>query len=186
MIVSKKGGVILLKIFTTQLTGIFNRIQEGEAQSIEDGARLLAQAVISDHSVYVYGKNELEGILKEAMYSSEPFPSVKLLPKDEENWPGFEMTDKVLMFCAGSADDEELKMAEKLYEKGIGLVVVSPSGKDGAPISSFADVHIDSKLRMPLLPDEDGTRYGFPSLMVSLYIYHALSFTLKEILQEYQ
>ncbi|MBU8787618.1 MULTISPECIES: DUF2529 domain-containing protein [Bacillus] len=176
----------MLKIFTTQLSGIFNRIQEGEAQSIEDGARLLAQAVISDHSVYVYGKNELEGILKEALYSSEPFPSVKPLPQDEENWPAFQTADKVLMFCAASADENELNMAEKLNEKGIGLVAVSPSGKDGAPIAAFADVHIDSKLKMPLLPDEDGTRFGFPSLMVCLYVYHALSFTLKEILQEYQ
>ncbi|MCT6830342.1 MAG: DUF2529 domain-containing protein, partial [Bacillus velezensis] len=33
--------------------------------------------------------------------------------------------------------------------------------------------------------DEDGTRYGFPSLMTGLYVYHALSFTLKEMMQEY-
>ena len=31
----------MLKIFTTQLTGIFSRIQEGESDSIEDGARLV-------------------------------------------------------------------------------------------------------------------------------------------------
>ncbi|MFN2744628.1 MULTISPECIES: DUF2529 domain-containing protein [Bacillus] len=176
----------MLKIFTTQLSGIFNRIQDGESEPIEDGARLLAQAVISDHSVYVYGKNELEGILKEALYSSEPFPSAKPLPRYEEDWPDFQPADKVLMFCAHSSDDEELKMAENLKEKGIDLVVVSPVGKEGAPIAASADVHIDSKLKMPLLPDDDGTRFGFPSLMVSLYIYHALSFTLKEILQEYQ
>ncbi|MED1740570.1 DUF2529 domain-containing protein [Bacillus swezeyi] len=176
----------MLKIFTTQLSGIFNRIQEGEALPIEDGARLLAQAVISDHSIYVYGKNELEGILKEALYSSEPFPSAKPLPQNEEDWPAFQTADKVLMFCSHPSDDSDLEIAKRLNEKGIGLVAVSPSGKEDAPVATFADVHIDSKLKMPLLPGEDGTRFGFPSLMVSLYIYHALSFTLKEILQEYQ
>lgn len=34
----------MLKIFTTQLAGIFSRIQDKESEAIEDGARLLAQA----------------------------------------------------------------------------------------------------------------------------------------------
>ncbi|MDA7025368.1 DUF2529 domain-containing protein [Bacillus sp. CLL-7-23] len=176
----------MLKIFTTQLLGIFNRIQEKEALAIEDGARFLAQAVISDHSIYVYGKKELEGILNEALHSSEPFPSVKPLPHDEVDWPVFQPADKVLMFCASPTDNDERQTAEKLNEKGVGLIIVSPSSKEDTSIESFADVHIDLNLTRPLLPNEDGTRFGFPSLMVSLYIYHALSFTLKEILQEYQ
>ena len=34
----------MLKMFTTQLSGLFNRIFDKEELSIEDGARLLAQA----------------------------------------------------------------------------------------------------------------------------------------------
>lgn len=89
------------------------------------------------------------------------------------------------MFCSGPGTAEEQALAQKLYEKGIGLVGVSPVIKDQTGIEEFCDVHIDSKLKMPLLPDEDGTRYGFPSLMTGLYVYHALSFTLKEMMQEY-
>ncbi|MFL6556676.1 MAG: DUF2529 family protein, partial [Bacillus sp. (in: firmicutes)] len=33
----------MLKMFTTQLTGMFKRIEEKEEYSFEDGARLLAQ-----------------------------------------------------------------------------------------------------------------------------------------------
>ncbi|MBR3379532.1 MAG: DUF2529 family protein, partial [Bacillus sp. (in: Bacteria)] len=40
----------MLKIFTTQLSGIFSRIGEKQAEAIEDGARLLAQAVVSGHA----------------------------------------------------------------------------------------------------------------------------------------
>ncbi|MCC2930175.1 DUF2529 domain-containing protein [Bacillus sp. LBG-1-113] len=170
----------MLKIFTTQLTGIFSRIQDKESDAIEDGARLLAQAVISGHSIYIYGANELQGILHEATESKEPLPSVKAFPANADD---VTESDRVLMFCTGTGTDEEQALAKELYEKGAGVVCVSPASKAG--IEQYCDVHIDSKLKMPLVPDEDGTRFGFPSLMTALYVYHALSFTLKEILQEY-
>ena len=37
----------MLKMFTTQLTGLFKRIEEKEEYSFEDGARLLAQGARS-------------------------------------------------------------------------------------------------------------------------------------------
>nr|WGD93364.1 DUF2529 domain-containing protein [Bacillus subtilis] len=172
----------MLKIFTTQLTGIFSRIQDKESDAIEDGARPLAQAVISGHSIYLYGANELQGVFFEATESKEPFPSVKAFPESAEE---VTESDRVLMFCSGTGTAEEQSLAKELYEKGAGVVCVSPAPKDSAGIEQYCDVHIDSKLKMPLVPDEDGTRYGFPSLMTALYVYHALSFTLKEILQEY-
>ncbi|MCP6680905.1 DUF2529 domain-containing protein [Bacillus nakamurai] len=172
----------MLKIFTTQLAGIFSRIQDKESDAIEDGARLLAQAAVSGHSIYLYGANEMRGILCEAELGSEPLPSVKAFPETAE---AITESDRVLMFCSGPGTAGEQALAEELYEKGVGLVCVSPIVKDQPGIEAFCDVHIDSKLKMPLLPDEDGTRYGFPSLMTGLYVYHALSFTLKEMLQEY-
>ncbi|MCY8499146.1 DUF2529 domain-containing protein [Bacillus atrophaeus] len=172
----------MLKIFTTQLTGIFSRIQDKESEAIEDGARLLAQAVVSGHSIYLYGANELLGILHEASAGREPFPSIKVFPDSIEH---ITESDRVLMFCSSPGTEEEQALAKELYEKGAGVVCVSPVVKDQNGIEQYCDVHIDTKLKMPLVPDEDGTRFGFPSLMVGLYVYHALSFTLKEILQEY-
>ncbi|MEQ5999242.1 DUF2529 domain-containing protein [Bacillus amyloliquefaciens] len=172
----------MLKIFTTQLAGIFSRIQDKESEAIEDGARLLAQAAVSGHTIYLYGANEMQGILCEAELGSEPMPSVKAFPDTADS---ITESERVLMFCSGPGTAEEQALAQRLYEKGIGLVGVSPVIKDQTGIEAFCDVHIDSKLKMPLLPDEDGTRYGFPSLMTGLYVYHALSFTLKEMMQEY-
>lgn len=62
----------MLKIFTTQLTGIFSRIQDKESDAIEDGARLLAQAVISGHSIYLYGANELQGVFLRPLKAKNP------------------------------------------------------------------------------------------------------------------
>ncbi|RBN40554.1 DUF2529 domain-containing protein, partial [Priestia megaterium] len=33
---------------------------------------------------------------------------------------------------------------------------------------------------------EDGSRFGFPAMMVALYAYYGLTFTLKEIVEEYE
>lgn len=73
----------MLKIFTTQLSGIFSRIGEKQAEAIEDGARLLTQAVVSGHAVYFHGKNELAAVALEATESKEPFPGAKVLPLDQ-------------------------------------------------------------------------------------------------------
>ncbi|MGV2541605.1 DUF2529 family protein, partial [Bacillus pumilus] len=64
----------------TQLSGLFSRIGEKQAQAIEDGARLLAQAAVSGHAVYFHGKNELAAVTLEAKESKEPFLGANVLP----------------------------------------------------------------------------------------------------------
>lgn len=104
----------MLKIFTTQLTGIFSRIQDKESDAIEDGARLLAQAVISGHSIYLYGANELQGVFYEATESSEPFPSVKAFPESAEE---VTESDRVLMFCSGPAQPKSRRSRKSFMKK---------------------------------------------------------------------
>lgn len=52
----------MLKMFSTQLTGLFNRLQEKEDFSIEDGARLLAQAAAGEGTVYIFGIKEMQAV----------------------------------------------------------------------------------------------------------------------------
>ena len=51
------------KILTTQLTGLLQRIQQSEEESIEETARLLAQAAIGQGYVYFASFGELVGII---------------------------------------------------------------------------------------------------------------------------
>lgn len=88
----------MLKIFTTQLSGIFSRIGDKQAEAIEDGARLLAQAVVSGHAVYFHGKNELAAVALEASESKEPFPGAKVLPLDQKERSILHPSDRVLLF----------------------------------------------------------------------------------------
>ncbi|KKI89670.1 hypothetical protein WQ54_25310 [Bacillus sp. SA1-12] len=177
----------MMKIFTTQLIGHLNRIQDQEEMNIEDSARLLAQALIGEGKLYIYGYKELHGVVLEAMASSEPLEKAEALLDENGQVKELSQEDRVLLFTYRSTDEEAMSIAKALSDQGIQLVGVSALIKNAeSGLDSITDLHIDAKLRQPLIPDEDGERYGFPALMTSLYVFYALSFTIKEILHEYE
>lgn len=174
-----------MKIFTTQLTGHFNRILDQEELQIEDSARLLAQATVGVGNIYIYGHKELDGVVVEATIGSERLDAAKPLFKENGSMSPLTSADRVLLFSYTSADEETITIAKQLTEKGIQIIGVSALMKNEENgLDSVTDLHIDSKLRQPLIPDDDGSRYGYPALMVALYVYYALGFTVREILSE--
>jgi hypothetical protein len=167
----------MLKMFTTQVTGLFKRIEEKEEYAFEDGARLLAQG-----SIYIFATKEMKAVEYEALEGAEPFKGVKI-------FDGFEdltNADRVLMFTRYSNDEAALEMAVLLQEKGIPFVAVSTAVPEGGRLAELADVHIDLRLPKGLLPDDFGNRYGYPSSMAALFVYFGLKFTIEEILAEYE
>ncbi|MEI2357346.1 DUF2529 family protein [Mesobacillus zeae] len=66
-------------MFATQLSGLFKRLTEKEEQSIEDGARLLAQAALGEGTIYIYGTGEMAAIGLEAVHGAEPLASARVL-----------------------------------------------------------------------------------------------------------
>ncbi|HWO94857.1 MAG TPA: DUF2529 domain-containing protein [Bacillus sp. (in: firmicutes)] len=176
----------MLKIFTTQLTGYFKQIQEKEEFHIEDGARMLAQAIIGDGNIYVYGKDEMQAVGLEATKSQEPLPKAKLLAfEDIEH---LTPADRVLLVSRTSTDPHILDVAQRLQEQGVLTVGMSPLEKENtlSSLENVVDVHIDTKLLKPLIPDEEGNRYGLPIIMTTLYAYYGLHLTIKEIITEYE
>lgn len=172
----------MLKMFSTQLTGLFNRLQEKEEFSIEDGARLLAQAAAGEGTVYIFGTKEMQAVAHEAVYGEEPLQSAGIFTEDVE----LEAADRVLIVSRYADDKEAVEAARELQEKGIPFVAISTvRGDDGESLDTMADVHIDLRLKKGLLPDEMGNRVGYPTSIVALYIYFGLKFTIEEILEEY-
>ncbi|WP_026563082.1 DUF2529 domain-containing protein [Bacillus sp. J37] len=176
----------MMKIFTTQLTGHFNRILDQEEFSIEDSARLLAQALMGEGTLYIYGHNELQAIVSEAKDSSEPLLRTEALIDENGHLKELSQADRVLLFSYLSTDSESISLAKQLTEMGIPTVGVSGIVKgEAAGLEAVTDFHIDTKLRQPLIPGDDGQRYGYPALMTALYVYYSLKFTINEILSEY-
>jgi hypothetical protein len=164
-----------MKMFTTQLTGLFKRIEDKGEFSFEEGARLLAQG----QSIYLVGFREMKAVEFEALEGAEPLKGALT------NVEAATSADRVLLFTRNSEDQEAVELAGTLKEKDIPFVAVSTSVPDGK-LAELADVHIDLQLTKGLLPDDFGNRYGYPSSMAALYVYFGLKFTIDEILAEYE
>lgn len=176
----------MLKMFTTQLTGVFKRLYEKEEFSFEDGARLLAQGPIGDGTIYIFGAKEMKGIEFEAVEGAEPLKWAKRLNGSGAAELG--SADRALLFSRTSDDEEAVKLAGQLQEHGIPFVAVSTvlEGSSEGGLADLADVHIDLGLKQGLLPDDFGSRYGYPSPMAGLFVYYGLKFTIEEMLSEYE
>jgi len=164
-----------MKMFTTQLTGLFKRIEEKEEFSFEDGARLLAQG----QNIYIVGFKEMKGVEFEALEGAEPLKGALT------NVNAAKSADRVLLFTRHSDDQEAVELAGTLHEKGIPFVAVSTPVSEDGKLEELADVHINLQLTKGLLPDDLGNRYGYPSSMAALYVYYGLKFTIDEIFAEY-
>ncbi|GGE82079.1 DUF2529 domain-containing protein [Priestia taiwanensis] len=171
----------MLKIFSTQLLGCLKKITEKEEINLEDSARLVAQAIIGDGHLYIYGAKEMHAVTLEATDGQEPFPKAKALHHVEELSP----MDRVLLISRYSTDEEIVTFAKQLQEAGIPAVGISTIQDGIESLESFVDVHIDLQLIRGLIPAEDGTRTGFPTSMVALFAYFGLFFTVQEIVEEY-
>ncbi|PLS03906.1 DUF2529 domain-containing protein [Neobacillus cucumis] len=175
----------MLKMFTTQLTGVLKRIEEKEEFSFEDGARLLAQGPVGDGTIYIYGSQEMKAVEFEAVDGAEPLRGAKVLT--DGHIEALTDADRVLLFTRFANDAPALELAQRLREKMISFVAVStvaePSEGD---LSQLADVHFDLRLKKGLLPDDIGNRYGYPSAIAALFVFHGLKFTIDEILAEYE
>ncbi|WML41668.1 DUF2529 domain-containing protein [Neobacillus sp. OS1-2] len=175
----------MLKMFTTQLTGIFKKIDEKEEFSFEDGARLLAQAPVGDGAIYLFGAKEMKAVEYEALEGAEPFTGAK--PLSATSVEQLTDADRVVIFTRTSADVEAVALGKLLREKEIPFVAVSTVMDPEAEgnLAELADVHIDLRLTKGILPDEMGNRYGYPSGMAALFVYYGLKFTIDEMLAEY-
>jgi uncharacterized phosphosugar-binding protein len=174
----------LLKIFATQLGGVFNSIQDKQIYNIEDGARLLSQSIVSGGNIYLYGTDEMAAITSEAICGVEPLSHAVALKKDE-TLNSITEIDRVLLVTRTSTNPEALTLAKKLNEKGIPFVSISTTTEnDDESIIDMADVHIDLPLKKGLVPTEDGSRIGLPFSMTALFVYYGLKFTIDEIVKE--
>ena len=144
--------------------------------NIEDSARLLAQALVGEGFIYLHGTNEMDGIVAEALFGAEPMKQAKRL---FENGKEVEVTsaDRVLLISRFSTDEEVVAIA-KLQADGHSIVGISAIQEGTESLEQYTDVHIDTKLLKGLIPDDEGNRYGFPSLMIALFAYHGIKLQL--------
>lgn len=172
----------MLKIFSTQLNGLYKKIIEKEEFNLEDAARLLTQATVGDGIIYIHGFGEMDGVSKEALHGMEPL----LKAADYNSDITLSQEDRFLLFSRYSNDQEAVQLAQKLNGDGIPFVAVSTIVQtETDSLETLADVHINLQVERGLIPKEDGNRMGYPTLLVALFVYFGIKFTIEEILHEY-
>lgn len=176
----------MLKMFSTQLSGLFKKIQDKEELAMEDSARLLAQAIIGSGKLYIFAANEMNAVAYEATKSQEPLRKGVIWNADD-NLDDISEADRFLIISRYATDAEAVKLGKYLAEKMIPFVAISTVLSEGGDsLAHLADIHIDLSLTKGLLPDEEGNRFGFPASMAALFVYYGIRFTIEEILTEYE
>jgi hypothetical protein len=182
----RKGVSYVLKIFTTQLVGYFNTIQEKEEIHIEDSSRAIAQALVGDGQVYFHGFNEMMAVSYEAVLGQETLPKAKFL-YEEGKKVKLSSIDRLVIAASPTDHTVATLLAKEAKEQGVVVIGLSVE-EDNSGNRSFAtecDFHINIHLKKPLVPTDSGERIGTPSVMAALYSYYALYLTTKEILDDY-
>jgi hypothetical protein len=168
-----------MKMLTTQLSGLMQRISSSEEENIEETARLLAQAAAREGTVFFATFGEMKSISINAQLAAEPFPSMQTwLPEIE-----LTSTDRVWILTRSCYDEEALALAKKLSEECIpfGALAAEPEGHDNM-LADLAYTYISTKLTKGLLPAEDGTRIVLPHALSGLFVYEAVKMKLNEML----
>lgn len=167
------------KILATQLSGLFQKIIQREEFSIEETARLLAQAAVGQGSVYLACFDEMTAIEMNALHCTEPF--YKLLPWSEHT--KLTGADRVCIFTRSCHHHDVLTLARKLFDAFIPFAVVAsePANEDNE-LANLAYTYISTGIIKGIMPNDTGERVVIPHTMASLFVYEAIKLTYDEII----
>jgi hypothetical protein len=169
-----------MKMLTTQLTGLLQRIVNSEEENIEETARLLAQAAAREGFIYFAAFGEMESITINAENAVEKFPSLRVWTSDTE----LTSADRVWIITRSSENEDALALAEKLSAEFIPFSVLAAENQndDENKLANLAYTYISLKLTKGLLPAEDGSRIVLPYALSAMFVYEAVKMKLDEIL----
>ncbi|PSL40609.1 uncharacterized protein DUF2529 [Planomicrobium soli] len=161
-----------MKMLTTQLTGLFQRIAQQE-EAIEDTARLLAQAAVGEGTIFLAAFGEMKAVASAATHGTEQLPRVLEWQPDSI----LTSVDRVWILAKKDEGDE---LADRLADAHMPVAMLVAETKE----TDLADAFISLKLDKGLLPAEDGGRTLVPHAMGALYVYHAVKLLIDEMLAE--
>ncbi|SDH88308.1 protein of unknown function [Alteribacillus persepolensis] len=171
-----------MKIFSTQLQGIFKKITEREEEQFEDGARLLAQAAAGPGKLLIYTTPSMKG---NAINVTEHPDAAGHITHQETTDTSLEAIDRALIL-AGYEEKKELETTvSHLREHDVPFVVIAPfPAEEMEHFLEPTDVWIDTYTRGGLVPDESGSRLGAPFTLTALFASQLLLLQINELLGE--
>ncbi|MDS9472296.1 DUF2529 family protein [Sporosarcina pasteurii] len=169
-----------MKMLTTQLSGLLDRIAKNNEEAIEETARLLAQATVGEGRVIIAGLDELDTVCQVAMHSAEPF--IGAVQYNPEMTIGH--ADRVWVFTRSAEHPQALELACSLAAEFIPFAVVTPEKTEENKLFDLATTYISTSLTRGLLPGENGERIVQPHALAALFIYEAVKIAYDEMLSD--
>jgi len=170
--------VIVLKMLTTQISGLLQRIAGNSEESIEETARLLAQATIGEGRVIIAGFGEMEAVTTTAINSTEPLSGAVRYDF------GMDITaaDRVWLLTPSAMDKPALELAQQLAERFIPFAALAAEkpGSDNE-LEDLSYTYISTGLTRGLLPGDDGERIVQPHALGALFVYEAVKIAYDEM-----
>ncbi|WP_172371325.1 DUF2529 family protein [Sporosarcina jiandibaonis] len=169
-----------MKMLTTQISGLLQRIIGNNEDSIEETARLLAQATIGEGQVILACFGEMKAV---QLVATE---GVDKLVGAVTYKPGMKIgsEDRVWIFTRSSRDEEALSLARTLADEFIPFAAVSSQNAEDNELAELAMTYISTGLTRGLLPGEDGNRIVEPQALAALFIYEAVKISYDEMVSE--
>lgn len=172
-----------MKMYITQLRGVFETISRDNEEALEETGRRLAQSLVSGGKIYVHGWSDFSSVVHEATASPNALPGIQPLFDEKGQRAALSEQDTVLLFTPTGFEDEALNLAQT--SRPLEVVLIGVSFKNESPSFEEAwDVHLTLPPAEPLIPFTDTKKMGVPSSLAALFLYQLIFFSAMEILEE--
>ncbi|SDI47449.1 DUF2529 family protein [Natribacillus halophilus] len=169
----------MLKSYTTQLQHVFTTIRN-EEETIADGARLLAQALVGNGNIYVCAGKPFASLAETIVHNQDTPGRIHFIPwyKKEQATAA----DRLLVLTDGSETEEDTSQLQQLLEAYIPLVFLGPAHPRLTFVEGMEDPIVITTPSSPIVPDYDGDRRGYPTEIAIIYAYQAIIFEILDMI----
>ncbi|MBI5975941.1 DUF2529 family protein [Staphylococcus canis] len=168
------------KMLTTQLTGIFHRL-EAQDLDIQMAAQSLIQAIGGEGHVYVKGYGDLKPFETYITEGSEKLKSSRTLAQ-VNSFTDLDSTDRVLLFSP-YYDETVQKDLERLLEEDRDIVIITNKPKE-VTLPDHLVHFIDLSTPRPIVYTEDFDKVVTPHIIAFSYIYHEIYTQMVEMIRD--
>ena len=171
--------MMVMKILTTQIGGLLQRIASNGEESIEETARLLAQATIGQGRVIIAGLGEMGAVTATALTGVEPFQGAFRYVEGM----AIESADRVWLLCRSAEDERALDLARLLAERFIPFAALSADKpSEDNVLEDLSYTYVSTGLTRGLLPGDNGERIVQPHAIAALFVYEAVKLAYDEMI----